>query len=583
VGSTQATDLIRRMGDRQRTVLTPVMATLLGTDYECAAMHMFCFQCQETSEGRGCTFGGHCGKSEEAANFQDLLIYGLKGLGLLSERLIAEGEVIGESTGALVFEALFTTVTNTNFDPDRIVEVVDRVLEAKRDLLARLVRLGKAEGLNDIASWDAPRDKYNSKAYGVGVLQTEDPDVRGLRETITYGLKGIASYAHHAGVLGRYSNETTEFVLTTLASLTKETNFDRLFDLALATGRQNLSTMAALDAAHTESFGTQTPRHIPIGVKRAPGILVTGHDLVELRQLLEQTRGTGVDVYTNGEMIAAHYYPALYAFEHLAGNYGNAWWKQDDEFAKFNGPIVVTSNCIIPVTDAYKDRIFTSSVAGYPGVPHLTRRLPSGELDFAAVIELAKQCSPPEAIDEGTMPGGYSHAPLWGMLDAVLDLIKSKAVSRVVVMAGCDGRDKRREYYREVAEKLPKDTLILTAGCAKYVFCKLDLGTIAGVPRVLDAGQCNDCYSLIHFAVQLASHLNVDINDLPISYQVCWFDQKAVAVYLTLLSLGVKQVWLGPTLPAYFSNQLVKRLKRDFNLRTIGNPEADLALMAAGA
>ncbi len=282
-------------------------------------------------------------------------------------------------------------------------------------------------------------------------------------------------------------------------------------------------------------------------------------------------------------MIAAHYYPKLYAFEHLVGNYGNAWWRQEDEFAKFNGPILVTSNCITPVGDAYRDRIFTSSVAGYPGVPHLTNRLPTGELDFSSVIERAKQCSPPEPIDEGTMPGGYHHAPLWGMVDAVLALVESKALTRIVVMAGCDGRDSRREYYREVAERLPKDALILTAGCAKYAFCKLDMGTIAGVPRVLDAGQCNDCYSLINFAGRLASHLEVDINALPVSYQVCWFDQKAVAVYLSLLSLGVNNVWLGPTLPAYFTDRLVQRLKKDFNLRTIGNVDDDVRLMAAHA
>lgn len=445
-------------------------------------MHMFCFQCQETSEGRGCTFGGHCGKSEEAANFQDLVIHGLKGLGILAERLLSAGVPIPESIGALAYEALFTTVTNTNFDAERIVQLVDRVLEGKRELYARLVHLGKTNGLNEIAAWDATRDQYVSKAYSVGVLQTENVDVRGLRETITYGLKGIASYAHHSHTLQRYSNETAEFVLKTLGVLAVETDLDRLFELALATGKQNLSAMAALDGAHSETFGTPTPRNISIGVRNRPGILASGHDLVDLVQLLEQTRGTGVDVYTHSEMIAAHYYPNLYAFEQLAGNYGNAWWKQEDEFAKFNGPIVVTSNCITPVADAYKDRIFTSSVAGYPGVPHLTKRLPTGELDFSSVIELAKQCPPPEPIDEGTMPGGYNHAPLWSMVDAVLDLIKNKALSRVVVMAGCDGRDSRREYYREVAEKLPKDTLILTAGCAKYVFCKLDLGTIAGVP-----------------------------------------------------------------------------------------------------
>ncbi len=546
-------------------------------------MHMFCFQCQETSDQRGCTFGGHCGKSEETANYQDLLIYTLKGVGVVAARILKEGQPISRELGELVFEALFVTVTNTNFDPERIMEVIDRLLCAKRRLLGELARLSHTDDLGEIALWDAStRGGYSSKAYSVGVLQTENVEVRALRETITYGLKGIAAYAHHAAILGSYRDGIAEFVARCLAALTVKTDLDGLFDLALATGRENLSAMSLLDATHAEFFGTPVPHPISIGVRNRRGILVTGHDLADLDWLLEQTRGTEIDVYTHSEMIAAHYYPKLFAHEHLVGNYGNAWWRQDQEFATFNGPILVTSNCIIPVADAYRDRIFTTGVAGYPGVSHLSQRLPSGAKDFSSVIALAKNCQPPTAIDEGTMPGGYNHAPLWAMASQLLELVKKGALRRVVVMAGCDGRDQRREYYRDVALGLPKDTLILTAGCAKYVFCKLPLGTIEGVPRVLDAGQCNDCYSLIHFARQLAEHLNVDVNALPISYQVCWYDQKAGAVYLSLLALGVRNIRLGPTLPAYFSPRLIERLQRDFGLRTIGNPREDVALMMAG-
>jgi hydroxylamine reductase len=546
-------------------------------------MHMFCFQCQETSDQRGCTFGGHCGKSEETANYQDLLIYTLKGVGVVADRILTEGRPISRELGELVFEALFVTVTNTNFDAERIIEVIDRLMYAKRALLGELQRLGRTDSLSEVALWDTAREGYASKAYGVGVLQTDNVDVRALRETITYGLKGIAAYAHHAVILGSYGESIAEFVLRCLSALTVETDLDRLFDLALATGRENLAAMSLLDAVHAEYFGTPVPHPISIGVGNRPGILVTGHDLADLDWLLEQTVGTGVDVYTHSEMIAAHYYPKLFAHEHLVGNYGNAWWRQDQEFATFNGPILVTSNCIVPVADAYRDRIFTTGVAGYPGVLHLSQRLPSGAKDFSSVIALAKTRKPPTAIDEGTMPGGYNHAPLWTMANQLLELVKKGALSRVVVMAGCDGRDQRREYYKEVALGLPKDTLILTAGCAKYVFCKLPLGTIEGVPRVLDAGQCNDCYSLIHFARQLAEHLNVDVNALPISYQVCWYDQKAVAVYLSLLALGVRDIRLGPTLPAYFSAHLVERLQRDFGLKTIGDPRNDIALMMAGS
>jgi hydroxylamine reductase len=544
-------------------------------------MHMFCFQCQETSEGRGCTFGGHCGKSEEVANYQDLLIYTLKGLAEAAGEF-PSSRAVEREIPELVYESLFMTITNTNFDQARIAAMIERVLRAKRTLLNDMRRLVSIPALSEHARWDSvDPDGYASKAYNVGVLQTQDIEVRSLRETILYGLKGIAAYAHHASLLGVHDTALGQFMLRTLTALTRETDIDALFALALATGEHNLTAMAQLDATHLNRYGIPTPRSLSIAVRSRPAILVSGHDLLDLEMLLQQTDGQGIDVYTNGEMISGHYYPELFKYEHLAGNYGNSWWRQDVEFERFNGPILVTSNCIVPVTDAYRNRIFTTGVAGYPGVAHIERST-SGTKDFSDVIRLAKETVPPLAIDNGTMPGGYNHTPLWAMAEQLLELVKSGAVRRIVVIAGCDGRDSRRAYYEQVALALPKDTLILTAGCAKYVFCKLPLGTIGGLPRVLDAGQCSDCYSLIHFARRLANHLQVDINSLPVSYQVCWYDQKAVAVFLSLLALGVRKVRLGPSLPAYFTPKFVERLRRDYALESIGDAQADVELMTAG-
>jgi hydroxylamine reductase len=543
-------------------------------------MHMFCFQCQETSEGRGCTFGGHCGKSEEVANYQDLLLFTLKGLAEVTSQCETE-DIQLRAVADLAYESLFMTITNTNFDQERIATMIEQLLLAKRESSARTQ--GKAKALSDNARWDSTsREGYATKAYNVGVLLTADEEVRALRETILYGLKGIAAYAHHAGIFGARDASLDRFTVQTLATLIHESDVDALFDLALATGEQNLKAMAMLDETHRTRYGDPVPRQLALGTRARPGILVSGHDLLDLEALLEQTEGRGIDIYTHGEMISGHYYPALFKHAHLAGNYGNAWWRQDVEFERFNGPILMTSNCIIPVADSYRDRIFTTGVAGYPGVPHVTRRLASGAKDFSDVIELALRCPPPVAIDEGTMPGGYNHVPLWSLAEPLLELVKSGQVRRIVVMAGCDGRDSRRSYYEKVALGLPKDTLILTAGCAKYVFCKLPLGTIGGLPRVLDAGQCNDCYSLIHFARRLALHLQVDVNTLPVSYQVCWYDQKAVAVFLSLLALGVRKVRLGPSLPAYFTPRLVERLRRDYALGTIGEAQRDVELMMAG-
>ncbi|MGE5789175.1 MAG: hydroxylamine reductase [Myxococcales bacterium] len=547
-------------------------------------MHMFCFQCQETSAGRGCTFGGHCGKSEETANFQDLLIFVVKGIGVIAERLLQAGVTPSRELGEFVYESLFMTVTNTNFDTDRFLAAIAQALEIKRKLLAQLRECGSIVDLPDPATWDeTDPSRFVVKAYRAGVLLSEDEDVRSLRETITYSLKGICAYAHHAAYLGAHKPEITQFVLHALSELVLESDTDRLFQLALESGRINLLAMEQLDAVHAQTYGVPEPRQISIGVRNRPAILISGHDLVDLHELLEQSRGSGVDIYTNGEMIAGHYYPKLFAFDHLVANYGSAWWRQDVEFASFNGPILLTSNCITPVQESYQQRIFTTGVAGYPGVPHLSTRLPNGQKDFSRLIELAKECSPPTAIDEGTRPGGFNHVPLWGQIDKLLSLLQRGLLKRVVVMGGCDGRDSKRAYYREVAEALPKDTLILTAGCAKYVFWKLPLGDIEGVPRVLDAGQCNDCYSLIAFAGKLAKHLDIaDINQLPVSYQVCWYDQKAVAVFLTLLHVGVRNIRLGPTLPAFFSPKVVERLRADFGLKTIGKSGDDVARMMAG-
>ncbi len=547
-------------------------------------MHMFCFQCQETSAGRGCTFGGHCGKSEETANFQDLLIFSLKGLGVVAERLKQAGYQPDRALGELLYESLFMTITNTNFDTDRIADAIERALATTRRLLQELRAKGLDAALSEPATWDElDRSRYVTKAYRAGVLLTEDEDVRSLRETVTYALKGIAAYGHHAAYLGAYDPEITSFVVRALSTIVTETELDALLALALETGKFNLRAMQQLDAVHAKTFGTPEPRQVFIGVRGRPGILVSGHDLVDLFELLEQTQGQGIDVYTNGEMIAAHYYPRLFAYEHLVGNYGGAWWRQDVEFASFNGPILMTSNCIIPVQESYRDRIYTTGVAGYPDVPHITRRLPSGQKDFSAIIARARQCAAPTPIDDGSRPGGYNHVPLWAAADKLLGLIQKGALKRVVVIGGCDGRDPKRVYYKEVAEALPSDTLILTAGCAKYVFWKLPLGDIEGIPRVLDAGQCNDCYSLIAFASRLAEHLGVkDINDLPVSYQVCWYDQKAVAVFLTLLHLGVRNIRLGPSLPAFFSPRIIQLLERDYGTKTISTSREDVPLMMCG-
>lgn len=541
---------------------------------------MFCFQCQETSEGRGCTSGGVCGKSEETANFQDLLIYVLKGMALaVKAGAAADREITG-----FLFEALYATVTNTNFDADRIRNYVRRGLTLKRRLLSQLAPAVR-EALPEPAIFDETTpDSLRAQAYSVGVMQTGDPDVRSLRELTTYALKGISAYATHARLLGHERPALGEFVVRALAAVSTETSLPVLLELALDTGRVTVETMELLDRANATAFGEPRITRFSIGVRDRPGILVSGHDLQDLEELLTQTRGSGVDVYTHGEMISAHYYPRLQAFEHLAGNYGGAWWRQDVEFDRFRGPILMTSNCIIPVADSYQNRIFTTGVAGYPGVRHLERRLPSGAKDFSELVELAKRCPSPLPIDQGDRVGGFTHGQLMLHADKLLELVKAGRIRRLVVIGGCDGRELSREYYRWVASMLPRDTLILTAGCTKYMFFKLDLGEIDGIPRVLDAGQCNDCYSLVAFALKLQKILGLsDPNQLPLSMNVAWYDQKAVAVLLALLSLGFKGVRLGPTLPAFLSPKVREILAARWAVKKIGTAEADVAAMMGGA
>lgn len=547
-------------------------------------MHMFCFQCQETSPP-GCMEGGTCGKSEETANYQDLLIYVLKGIGLLVNRAdkgTDPGQWISDQRlGDFIFRSLYMTVTNTNFDTARIESQIVEALQWKRRIFGAL---REAKDLEEPEAWDGKTsNEIRDQAYSVGVLDTKSEDVRSLRETVIYGLKGICAYGHHAADLGIYDSAITAFVLRSLSAVYSEESVAILQELVLETGRMTLTAMEALDRSHRKVFGEPRAVNVPIGVGRKPAILVSGHDLKILKTLLEQSEREGVDVYTHGEMISAHYYPELRRFANLAGNYGNSWWRQDVEFESFNGPILVTTNCIIPVHDSYKQRIFTSGVAGYPGVAHWVKTKASGEPDFSDLIALARALPSPHPIDQGTMPGGYTHGQLVALIDKILAAVAAGKIRRFFVVAGCDGRDLRREYYKELAQKLPSDAVILTAGCTKYMFCKLPLGTIDGIPRVLDAGQCNDCYSLIAFAAHLQKTVGAaDINDLPVSYDVAWYDQKAVAVLLALLFLGVKNVRLGPTMPAFFSKNVLEIMSSKFRVREIKTAEGDISEMLRG-
>ena len=543
-------------------------------------MSMFCFQCQETAKNSGCTVRGVCGKGEDTANLQDVLIYALKGLG----RVADSASDMDEATGRLMTETLFTTITNANFDNDRIAAMISQVLK-ERDRVRENVSESVKKDLPDCAIWSGrSTEDYLAVAPSVGVLATDNEDIRSLRELLIYGMKGIAAYAHHAAVLGYEKEDIYRFMARGLAAATKDLNADELVDLVLEAGKTAVDTMALLDRANTETYGNPELTKVNIGVRNNPGILVSGHDLKDMEMLLEQTKGTGVDVYTHSEMLPANYYPAFKKYDHLVGNYGSSWWKHGEEFASFNGPILMTTNCITPVKDAYRNRIYTTGCAGYPGVNHILDPLPGDVKDFSVIIDQAKTCAPPIELETGEITGGFAHHQLLALADTIVDAVKSGALKRFVVMAGCDGRFKDREYFTDVAEQLPNDTVILTAGCAKYRYIKLPLVDIGGIPRVIDAGQCNDSYSLAVTALKLVEVFGADdINDLPISFDIAWYEQKAVAVLLALLFLGVKGIRLGPTLPAFLSPGVAEVLVEKFDIKPTGDVGEDVEAMMAGA
>jgi hydroxylamine reductase len=538
-------------------------------------MSMFCYQCQEASRNEGCSVAGVCGKQPDTSNLMDLLVFNLKGLALLEDRAAAQRGTRLE-VGRFIAESLFLTITNANFDNDRITGQILRTLELKRELRAELGALD----LPEAATWDGSEAQFAAKAETVGVQAEANEDLRSLKELVVYGLKGIAAYAEHAAVLGRESEEVYGFLAKALAAITRPGDAAELTALALETGRVAVTGMALLDEANTSAYGHPVITEVPLGVGTRPGILVSGHDLADLADLLEQTEGLGIDVYTHSEMLAAHGYPELKRHKHLVGNYGGAWWQQDQEFESFNGAILMTTNCIVPVKDSYLDRIFTTGMAGYPGVAHIPARPKGGVKDFGPVIARALSCAAPVQLEEGTLVAGFAHNQVLALADQVVAAVKSGAIRRFVVMAGCDGRHKSRDYFTQVAKALPADAVILTAGCAKYRYNKLELGSIGGIPRLLDAGQCNDSYSLAIIALKLKEAFGLeDINQLPLSFDLGWYEQKAVAVLLALLHLGVKGIRVGPTLPAFLSPNVAKVLVETFGLKLIGSAEADVAEM----
>lgn len=534
---------------------------------------MFCYQCQETAGCKGCTMSGVCGKKPDVAAMQDLLVYVTKGISAVTTALRQEGKQVSAEINHLITLNLFTTITNANFDKESIEARIRATLTEKDVLLAQIA---DPFGLPEAAKWNGSGN-WEEKAATVGVLSTENEDIRSLRELITYGLKGLSAYSKHANVLLKDDEEVDAFIQRALAAtLDDNLSLEELIALTMETGKHGVSGMALLDKANTEAYGNPEITKVNIGVGTNPGILVSGHDLRDLEMLLEQTQGTGVDVYTHSEMLPAHYYPAFKKYPNFIGNYGNAWWKQKEEFESFNGPILMTTNCIVPPKDSYKDRIYTTGAAGYPGCIHILGGI-GEQKDFSVIIEHAKRCAAPTEIETGELIGGFAHAQVLALADQVVDAVKSGAIKKFVVMAGCDGRAKSREYYTEFAKALPKDAVILTAGCAKYKYNKLPLGDINGIPRVLDAGQCNDSYSLAVIALKLKEVFGLDdINDLPIAYNIAWYEQKAVIVLLALLYLGVKNIHLGPTLPAFLSPNVAKVLVENFGIAGISTVEEDL-------
>lgn len=538
---------------------------------------MFCFQCQETAGNKGCMFGGVCGKKPETANLQDLLIYVTKGLSEITTRLRSEGKEIPAAIDRLITTNLFMTITNANFDDDRFIDRINETLSSRDELFEQL---HDDTGLSDAASWQyRTAEERTLKADKVGVMDTRNEDLRSLRELTLYGLKGMAAYNKHANVLGYADTAIDAFLQKALAkTLDDSLSTDDLTSLVLETGSFGVKVMALLDTANTSTYGNPEITKVELGVRNNPAILISGHDLRDLEMLLEQTANTGVDVYTHSEMLPAHYYPAFKKYPHFAGNYGNAWWKQKEEFEAFNGPILLTTNCLVPPKESYKDRIYTTGSVGFSGCKHIDGEI--GETkDFSAIIEHAKKCPPPTQLESGELVGGFAHHQVLALADKVVDAVKSGAIKKFVVMAGCDGRSPARNYYTDFAKALPQDTVILTAGCAKYKYNKLPLGDIGGIPRVLDAGQCNDSYSLALIALKLKEVFGLDdINQLPIVYNIAWYEQKAVIVLLALLSLGVKNIHLGPTLPAFLSPNVANVLIENFGIAGITDVDTDLEI-----
>ena len=543
-------------------------------------MSMFCYQCQEATKGTGCTIKGVCGKTDEIANLQDLLVYVTKGVSIYAD-LAAKSGLTDPKADRYVFEALFVTITNANFHKKAIIDKIREGYTVRENLL-------KAIRENDIdlpgnlpanTTWkEEDEDEIIAKSNLVGVLETENEDIRSLRELLIYGIKGMAAYAEHAFNLGYENREVYAFIHRGLAATTDDSlTADELTGLVLECGNFGVQVMSLLDKANTESYGHPEMTQVNLGTRSNPAILISGHDMKDMEELLEQTEGTGVDVYTHSEMLPANYYPAFKKYDHFVGNYGSSWWKQKEEFEKFNGPVLLTTNCLVPPKESYKERVYTTGAAGFEGCTHIPERSRNGKKDFSAIIDHAKKCAPPQQLEEGTLTGGFAHNQVMQLADKVVDAVKSGAIRKFVVMAGCDGRMKSRSYYTQFAEKLPKDTVILTAGCAKYRYNKLPLGDIGGIPRILDAGQCNDSYSLAVIALKLKEVFELnDINDLPIAYNIAWYEQKAVIVLLALLSLGVKNIHLGPTLPAFLSPNVTHVLVEKFGLAGINDVDSDI-------
>jgi hydroxylamine reductase len=547
---------------------------------------MFCFQCQETSKGTGCTIKGVCGKLPEVANAKDLLVYTMKGISIYTTKAREAGLDVEDEINRFVLNSMFITITNTNFNDEAILEEVKKGLKIRDELRERLIPKGvisEQDALHDAAIWNYNNDHdLIDKSHEVGVLQTENEDIRSLRELITYGVKGISAYAEHAHNLGYKDEKIYNFMQRALAATTNDNlSAEDLTNMVLETGQAGVETMALLDKANTSTYGNPEITKVNLGVRNNPGILISGHDLKDMEELLEQTKGTGVDVYTHSEMLPANYYPAFKKYGHFVGNYGSSWWKQKEEFESFNGPILFTTNCLVPPKkDAgYIDKVYTTGAVGYPGFHYIPPRKNGGVKDFSAIIEQAKQCDPPQALEEGEIVGGFAHNQVLALADKIVDAVKSGAIKKFFVMSGCDGRFKSRDYYTEFAKELPDDTVILTSGCAKYRYNKLNLGDIGGIPRVLDAGQCNDSYSWAVVAMKLKEVFGAnDINDLPIAFNVAWYEQKAVIVLLALLSLGIKNIHAGPTMPAFLSPNVKNVLIEKFGLAGIGEPKEDVEM-----